>query len=94
MDLLGSPVRHYVLASRNADVSIFCGPKIVSRQPLLAVKNGKRPLFRREVAFAIALEFRLCKEWAGGFEPSTCCLRISWLMVYHYLLVSMDVEFI
>ena len=32
-------------------------------------------------------------EPAGGFEPSTCCLRISWLILHHCPLVSMDVEY-
>jgi hypothetical protein len=33
------------------------------------------------------------REPAGGFEPSTCCLRISWLILYQCPLVSMDVEY-
>ncbi len=33
------------------------------------------------------------REPVVGFEPTTCCLRISWLMVYHYPLVSIAVEY-
>ena len=61
---------------------------------LFGCQNRKKATLRlEEWSLQVPLNSGFVWEPAGGFEPSTCCLRISWLVLHHCPLVSMDVEF-
>jgi hypothetical protein len=62
-------------------------------QGSLAVNTRKSHSPIEEWPSEIALNSDFVWEPAGGFEPSTCCLRISWFMVYQCPLVSTNVEY-
>jgi hypothetical protein len=75
----GSTVRHYVLASIHANLSSFLYLRWPQNGPVICLfgcQSGKKATLRLEGwPLQMPLNSGFVREPAGGFEPSTCCLR-------------------